>query len=137
MRTVQLSSTNSRALLLGLSFEAMLYFLYTNEIRFAPFSSDHELPAQAKVGDWSTGKLPSPSAKSIYRLADKVISLMCLVLCTPWLNGSSTIYQTLRIEPGCTSSTIWNTATSWKKSFPVSRSRQLPLTRISHRRSSL
>ena len=56
------------------SFEALLYFLYTDEIKFAPFSSDprNELPPQARPGDWSTGKLPSPSAKSIYRLADKV-----------------------------------------------------------------
>lgn len=58
----------------------MLYFLYTGEIKFAPFGSDpdHELPVQARIGDWSTGKPPSPSAKSIYRLADKVMNLLVL-----------------------------------------------------------
>jgi len=52
----------------------MLYFLYTGEIEFAPFSSDprREPPAQARTGDWSAKRLPSPSAKSIYRLADMV-----------------------------------------------------------------
>ncbi|KAF9650003.1 hypothetical protein BDM02DRAFT_1689338 [Thelephora ganbajun] len=57
----------------AVTFEAMLYFLYTGDIKFAPLSSDprHELPAQARAGDWSAGKLPLPSAKSIYRLADK------------------------------------------------------------------
>jgi len=55
----------------------MLCFLYTGEIKFAPLGSDlrRELPAQARTGDWSTKKLPSPSAKSIYRLADMVTAL--------------------------------------------------------------
>ena len=63
------------------SFEALLYFLYTDETKFAPFSSDprHELPPQARPGDWSTGKPPSPSAKSIYRLADKVPAFVWLI----------------------------------------------------------
>ena len=71
--------TNSPILLVDRSFEAMICFLYTGEIEFAPFTSDprHELPAQTRTGDWSTGKLPSPSAKSIYRLADKVACLAC------------------------------------------------------------
>jgi len=56
-------------------FEAMLYFLYTGEISFAPYFSD---PAQTRTGDWTIAKLPSPSAKSIYRLADMVTSLVCL-----------------------------------------------------------
>ena len=30
---------------------------------------------QTRAGDWSTGRIPSPSAKSIYRLADKVTGL--------------------------------------------------------------
>jgi len=59
------------------SFEAMLCFLYTGEIKFAPFSSDprREFPTQARTGDWSAGRLPSASAKSIYRLADMVTIL--------------------------------------------------------------
>ena len=59
------------------SLEAFLYFLYTGEINFAPLSSDlrGEQPAQTRAGDWSTGRIPSSSAKSIYRLADKVTGL--------------------------------------------------------------
>ena len=70
----------------------MLYFLYTGEIEFAPFSSDprREFLVQGRVGDWSTGKLPSPSAKSVYRLADKVAILVCVGF--TWLIGFSTIY---------------------------------------------
>jgi len=57
----------------------MLCFLYTGEIKFAPFRSDlREIPVQEKTGDWGTGRLPSPSAKSIYRLADKVTTLACV-----------------------------------------------------------
>jgi len=76
VRTARSFTTDSPVSLAGRRFEAMLYFLYTGEIRFAPFSSDpgHDLPAQARAGDWITGKLPSPSAKSVYRLADKVTS---------------------------------------------------------------
>ncbi|KAF9649997.1 hypothetical protein BDM02DRAFT_3268320 [Thelephora ganbajun] len=57
----------------AVTFEAMVYFLYTGKIGFAPFSSDsrHELLVEARSGDWSTVRLPHPSAKSIYRLADK------------------------------------------------------------------
>ncbi|KAF9650002.1 hypothetical protein BDM02DRAFT_3112802 [Thelephora ganbajun] len=57
----------------AVTFEAMVCFLYTGKIRFAPLSSDlrRELPAEARGGDWSTVRLPHPSAKSIYRLADK------------------------------------------------------------------
>jgi hypothetical protein len=71
------TSTNPHNSLADRSFEAFLYFLFTDEINFAPLSSDprHELPAQARVGDWSAGKPLSPSAKSIYRLADKVTVL--------------------------------------------------------------
>ncbi|KAF9779860.1 hypothetical protein BJ322DRAFT_1086930 [Thelephora terrestris] len=57
----------------ALTFEAMIYFLYTGKITFAPFSSDscYGIPAESKPGDWRIPRLPSPSAKSIYRLADK------------------------------------------------------------------
>lgn len=65
------------------SFEAMICFLYTGNITFSPFSSDSrdELSTEASNGDGTNVKLPSPSAKSIYRLADKVISLICV--CRP------------------------------------------------------
>ena len=80
MRTVLSFASESSALLARCRFEAMLYFLYTGEIKFAPFTSDpgHDLPAQARIGDWRVGKLPSPSAKSIYRLAAKVTSFTCV-----------------------------------------------------------
>ena len=57
----------------------MLYFLYTGEIEFAPFrlDPDHQLPPQARTGGWNVERLPSASAKSIYRLADMVTSLTC------------------------------------------------------------
>jgi hypothetical protein len=60
----------------------MLYFLYTGEITFAPFSSDprQKLSAQTRTGDWRTRRPPSPSAKSVYRLADKVTGIP-YVLC--------------------------------------------------------
>ena len=69
-------SNNLHAWLTYYSFEAMVYFLYTGEITFAPLGSDprHELPVEERTGDWSIGRVPSPSAKSMYRLADKVTS---------------------------------------------------------------
>ena len=75
------------------SFEAMLYFLYTGEIKLAPFRSytGHRLPAQERAGDWNATILPSPSAKSIYRLADMVTSPTCV--CVPRLISFSTTYQ--------------------------------------------
>ena len=62
----------------------MIYFLYTGNITFAPFTSDqrYEIPAEARVGDWNLARIPCPSAKSIYRLADKVTEfthLRCLL----------------------------------------------------------
>ncbi|KAF9650016.1 hypothetical protein BDM02DRAFT_1689999 [Thelephora ganbajun] len=77
----------------AVTFEAVLYFLYTGDIKFAPLSSDprHELPAKARTGDWSAGKPPLPSAKSIYRLADKVTSLACVWRPPPPLIDFSTI----------------------------------------------
>ena len=52
----------------------MVYYLYTGEVNFAPFSSDPrpESTVEARAGNWNMAMTPSPSAKSIYRLADKV-----------------------------------------------------------------
>ena len=52
----------------------MVYFLYTGKIAFAPFSSDprHTTSAVTRKGDWNMARIPCPSAKSAYRLADKV-----------------------------------------------------------------
>ena len=59
------------------NLEAALYFLYTGETSFAPFHPDphHKNPAEARTGDWTVGRVPSPFAKSIYRLADRVTVL--------------------------------------------------------------
>lgn len=104
----------------------MLYFLYTGEIEFAPFSSDprHELPARARAGDWNAWKLPSPSAKSIYRLADKVTGPARIWY--PLLINFSTTYQPSRSWLWRTSSTTWSTATLWTKFFPAFLFRELP-----------
>ena len=110
---------------MGRSFEAMLYFLYSGEIMFAPFSSDprQELSAQTRTGDWTTGRLPSPSAKSIYRPADKVTRLSCIP--RPRLISCSTIYRPSSNELWHTSTTTWHTATLWRRYFPVSHHREL------------
>jgi len=104
----------------------MLCFLYTGEIKFAPFSSDPRrgLPAQARTGDWNAGSLSSPSAKSIYRLADMVTTSPCLT--SPRLISFSMIYQLSNSALRCTSTITWHTATSWMKYFPVSPSCESP-----------
>ena len=88
------------------SFEAMIYFLYTGKIVFAPLSSDPrcEVPAEARTGDWNIARLPSPSAKSIYRLADKVKAL--LVYGFDSLIDSSTIYRSSKDMQRPTSTTM-------------------------------
>jgi hypothetical protein len=60
----------------------MIYFLYTGKITFSLLSSDprERSHAGARAGDWNTARLPSPSAKSIYRLADKVTGFTRVVL---------------------------------------------------------
>ena len=53
-------------------------YLYTDVIEFAPFGSDENRRSRrAEVVKSSDDKIPRPSPKSIYRLADKV--------CTPSL----------------------------------------------------
>ena len=51
--------------------------MYTVEITFAPFRSDprQENLTEARTGDWTMDRVTSSSAKSIYRLADKVANL--------------------------------------------------------------
>jgi len=55
-------------------FQAMLRYLYTNEIEFAPWGSAErrETSALEKISE-SYG-IPKPSPKSVYRLASKVTS---------------------------------------------------------------
>ena len=51
----------------------MLQYLYTNEIEFAPWGSTERRNARAYELSESYG-IPKPSPKSVYRLADKVMS---------------------------------------------------------------
>ena len=51
-------------------------YLYTGVIEFAPFGSEENRKSRgAEIVDPSDDKVPRPSPKSIYRLADKVCSL--------------------------------------------------------------
>ena len=53
-------------------FQALLRYLYTDEIKFAPWRSMKGRKAR-RSGDLSDlYGIPKPSPKSIYRLADKV-----------------------------------------------------------------
>ena len=48
-------------------------YLYTDAIAFAPFGSEENRRSRsAEIVDPSNSKVPRPSPKSIYRLADKV-----------------------------------------------------------------
>ena len=48
-------------------------YLYTDAIEFAPFGSEENRKSRrAEMKDPSDDKIPRPSPKSVYRLADKV-----------------------------------------------------------------
>ena len=53
-------------------FQAMLRYLYTNEIEFAPWGSAERRKARALEKISESYGIPKPSPKSVYRLADKV-----------------------------------------------------------------
>lgn len=53
-------------------FQALLRYLYTNEIEFAPWGSAERRKARAHGEITESYEPPKPSPKSIYRLADKV-----------------------------------------------------------------
>ncbi|KAF9785419.1 hypothetical protein BJ322DRAFT_829074 [Thelephora terrestris] len=54
------------------TFQAFLMYLYTDLIEFAPFGSDENRRSRrAEIVKSSGDKIPRPSPKSIYRLADK------------------------------------------------------------------
>jgi hypothetical protein len=55
-------------------FQAMLRYLYTDEIEFAPWGSTERRKARAVEKISESYGIPKPSPKSIYRLADKVTS---------------------------------------------------------------
>ena len=54
-------------------FQALLRYLYTNEIEFAPWGSAERRKARTLETASESYGIPKPSPKSIYRLADKVI----------------------------------------------------------------
>ena len=77
--------TNSRFLNLstGQSFQAFLLYLYTNSIEFAPFGSEENRKSRSSEIAWtSEEQIPTPSPKSIYRLADKVPTLASSIFAT-------------------------------------------------------
>ena len=55
-------------------FQAILRYLYTNEIEFAPWGSTERRKARALEKISESYGIPKPSPKSVYRLADKVAS---------------------------------------------------------------
>lgn len=58
------------------SFQAFLLYLYTGSIDFAPFGSEANRKTRAsEIVSLTPDRVPRPSPKSIYRLADKVLSL--------------------------------------------------------------
>jgi len=76
-------------------FQALLRYLYTDEIEFAPWGSAERREARAREKiSWSYG-IPRPSPKSIYRLADKVM-ILPYGLCRVELTLSSVRYP--RVE---------------------------------------
>ena len=55
-------------------FQAMLRYLYTDEIEFAPWGSTERRKARALEKISESYGIPKPSPKSVYRLAEKVTS---------------------------------------------------------------
>jgi len=55
-------------------FQAMLRYLYTDEIEFAPWGSVERRKARALEKISESYGIPKSSPKSVYRLADKVTS---------------------------------------------------------------
>ena len=61
-------------------FQALLRYLYTDEIEFAPWGSAERRKARALEEISGSYGIPKPSPKSVYRLADKV--MVCSVIST-------------------------------------------------------
>ena len=55
-------------------FQAVLRYLYTDEIEFAPWGSTERRKARALEKISESYGIPKPSPKSVFRLANKVIS---------------------------------------------------------------
>ena len=73
-------------------FQALLRYLYTDEIEFAPWGSAKGRKVRALDPVSESYGIPKPSPKSIYRLAAKVI--VCLWFANPKTNlVHSTTFQ--------------------------------------------
>lgn len=55
-------------------FQALLRYLYTNEIEFAPWGSKERRKERVLEVVYEPYAIPKPSPKSMYRLADKVVT---------------------------------------------------------------
>ena len=71
---VSLPSTYARTKYICNRFQAVLRYLYTDEIEFAPWGSAERHKARALEKISGSYEIPKPSPKSVYRLADKVTS---------------------------------------------------------------
>jgi len=71
---VGLPSSYARTKVTCNRFQAMLRYLYTDEIEFAPWGSTEGRKARALEKISESYGIPKPSPKSVYRLADKVTS---------------------------------------------------------------
>ena len=56
-------------------FQALLRYIYTDEIEFAPWGSTERRKARALEKISESYGIPKPSPKSVYRLADKVMNV--------------------------------------------------------------
>jgi len=69
---VRLPSPYACAKITCTRFQAMLRYLYTDEIEFAPWGSTERRKARALEKVSESYGIPKPSPKSVYRLAEKV-----------------------------------------------------------------
>ena len=72
-------------------FQALLRYLYTNEIEFAPWGSVERREARAREKISESYGIPRPSPKSIYRLADKVMDFVIWSLSS----GADLVFSTI------------------------------------------
>ena len=83
-------SPMTRALRLD-RFQALLRYLYTDEIEFAPWGSAERRDARAREKISESYGIPRPSPKSIYRLADKVMEFAIWSLSS----GADVVFSTI------------------------------------------
>jgi len=77
-------------------FQALLRYLYTDEIEFAPWGSAEKRKTRALEKVSESYGIPKPSPKSVYRLADKVMNSHMYSLCQ--LGLTSPLVQRTQVE---------------------------------------